>query len=119
MSAAKHSPGPWTLGKESKSTQPVQLLGINIVSPCGHVLAHVSADPGNGYGVSDEETRANAHLFAAAPELRASCVASEELDKHTADCTACVDASCPEAVRLNDHAVRLRGAALAKARVAP
>ena len=55
MSAAKHTPGPWTQDKYG-----------NVKTPSGGMLVTDGVALG---GYSTEETRANARLIAAAPEL--------------------------------------------------
>lgn len=60
MSAAKHTPGPWT-------TAPWGTGQIGIYSPEGHSLASTNSKSKNGRKAEIKE--ADARLIAAAPEL--------------------------------------------------
>ena len=64
MSEAKHTPGPWTLGKGS--------MAIREENGQQRFIARVHI-PGNLRPFDEEVQRANAHLIAAAPKLLAAC----------------------------------------------
>lgn len=70
MSAAKHTPGPWSVHPGG------QYVGERIDGPSGRGLAHaITRDPHPtlGHGLSVDEAAANARLIAAAPDLLAAC----------------------------------------------
>lgn len=62
---AKHTPGPWEIGRSYSSTHatPIRWQGENLAWVCGLDSAHE---------FSKEQTMANARLIASAPELLAA-----------------------------------------------
>lgn len=106
MGNAKHTPGPWALCEQDgtirspvwgKSDQMADYLGVIVcdLSPA------LGAWPSMGRRHAEPETRANAALIAAAPDLLAACKA--------------VLAGDPEGRGLRDQVLEQVVAAIAKA----
>lgn len=66
MTANKHTPGPWTVLPEEVDRDYIRVRGTQI--GMRYKIANVPT-PTNGVEREAEETRANARLIAAAPEL--------------------------------------------------
>ena len=87
---AKHTPGPWTVGK----IRPSGMTRSMLINPVGVLTSFTR---------SDAELEANTRLIAAAPELLAACT------------RAVVAAENPEDFIEGNAAYEALGAAIAKA----
>jgi hypothetical protein len=95
---AKHTPGPWDVGREVASRgslvyiqilprdgnrEPVSSVSVYQYDAKGQVVGERDRSGHVAPTVPNDETRANAHLIAAAPELLDACrqfVAAHEAD---------------------------------------
>ena len=68
MSGAKHTPGPWRVDYLDRNGQAVVSGEHTEVATCWHHCV----------GALEKEMRANAPLIAAAPDLLATLIATEE-----------------------------------------
>lgn len=69
---ANSTPGPWFCGDEDEDIAGVQYVDVHAGTygdPSYRSVAHVEAGFDDDFLPLDEETHANAHLIAAAPEL--------------------------------------------------
>jgi hypothetical protein len=65
VSEAKHTAGPWIA-----ASRPSSVVGLPVVSQSGRSIASVTHfNLGEQFDNHDQESRANARLIAAAPEL--------------------------------------------------
>lgn len=77
----KHTPGPWQLGGFGKVYSPGRVPAVDNGLPTAYEVASVPFRPMDALGVHQDETRANARLIAAAPDLLASLKAIVEYEK--------------------------------------
>lgn len=80
MTANKHTPGPWTVLPEELDRDYIRVRGTQLGKR--YKIANVPT-PTNGVEREAEETRANARLIAAAPELL------EAIQKYRARVASC------------------------------
>ncbi len=113
MSESKHTPGPWRVEKTGKPSKRV-FAGDELIATIRHFFTGV-----DDVGPLPSQTRANARLIAAAPDLLEACEAFAAFERHTPDCANCDEwgaGNCEEGHRLYSVACDSINEAIAKAK---